>query len=228
MKDLNLMLTIVRREDADEFITYFKKHTQPSVFLARAKGTAKSKTLSLLGIEESEKAVLISLVSGDSAKTLMKGLVRDLYLDLPDRGIAVTCPLSSIGANAMKTLVHTDINEKDELVMNTEKELIVIIANRNNTDLVIDAARAGGASGGTVLNAKGTAAAGSETFMGITLASEKEIILIVAKKEDRTPIMRSVIQNAGMNTPAEAVVFALPISEAAGFRSLEIEEEAAE
>ena len=32
MKDLNLMLTIVRREDADECITYFKKHTQPSVF----------------------------------------------------------------------------------------------------------------------------------------------------------------------------------------------------
>ena len=112
--------------------------------------------------------------------------------------------------------------------MNTEKELIVIIANRNHTDLVIDAAREGGAAGGTVVNAKGTAAAGTATFMGITLANEKEIILIVAKKEDRTNIMRAVLQAAGVNTPAEAVCFALPISEAAGFRNLEISEESDE
>ena len=62
--------------------------------------------------------------------------------------------------------------------------------------------------------------------MGITLGTEKEVILIVAKKEDRTPIMKSVVQNAGANTPAESVVFALPISEAAGFRNFEEIEEA--
>jgi len=228
MKDLNMMLTIVRRQDAEEFISFFKAHNQPTVFSMRAKGTAKSRTLSLLGIEESEKSVLLTLVSGEGARTLMKGLVRDLYIDMPDRGIALTCPLSSIGAGAMKTLVHGEINEKEGTTMNTEKELIVIIANRNHTDLVIDAAREGGAAGGTLVNAKGTAAAGTATFMGITLANEKEIILIVAKKEDRTNIMRSVLQAAGVNTPAEAVCFALPISEAAGFRNLEISEESDE
>lgn len=226
MKDLNLMITIVRRQDAEEFAHFFEKHRQPPAVAIRAKGAARSKTLSLLGIEESEKTLFFSLVSGDTAKTLLKGLTRDMYLDMPDRGIAVTCPLSSIGANALTTLVHGEINEKEKTNMNTEKELIVIIANRNETDLVIDAAREGGAAGGTVINAKGTAALGTRTFMGITLAAEKEVILVVAKKEDRTPIMRSVVQKAGMNTPAEAVVFALPISDAAGFRNFEEVEEA--
>lgn len=221
MKDLNLMITIVRRQDDEEFSAFFDKQGQPPAVSLHAKGAARSKTLSLLGIEESEKTVFLSLVSGDTARGLFKGLTRELYLDMPDRGIAITCPLSSIGANALATLVHGEINEKEGLDMNTEKELIVIIANRNATDLVIDAAREGGAVGGTVINAKGTASAGSATFMGITIAAEKEVILIVTKKEDRTPIMRSVVQNAGMNSPAEAVVFALPISDAAGFRNFE-------
>ena len=225
MKDLNLMLTIVRHKDADEFSAFFESHSQPPAVVLRGRGAARSKTLSLLGIEESEKTIYFSLVSGDSAKALMKGLVRDMYLDMPDRGIAVTCPLSSIGAKALAALVHGEINEKEGTDMNTEKELIVIIANRGETDLVIDAARDGGAVGGTVLNAKGTAALGKSTFMGITLGTEKEVILIVAKKEDRTPIMKSVVQNAGANTPAESVVFALPISEAAGFRNFEEIEE---
>lgn len=221
MKDLNLLLTIVRRQDEEEFSAFFEKNHQPPAATLRAKGAARSKTLSLLGIEESEKTVFLSLVSGDAAKLLLKGLTRELYLDMPDRGIAVTCPLSSIGAGALATLVHGEINEKEGTDMNTEKELIVIIANRSATDLVIDAAREGGAVGGTVINAKGSAALGTNTFMGITLATEKEVILIVAKKEDRTPIMKSVVGKAGMNTPAEAVVFALPISDAAGFRNFE-------
>lgn len=225
MKDLNLMFTIVRRQDTDEFAAYFEKEGQIPAATMRAKGAARSKTLSLLGIEESEKTVFLSLVSGITAKALTRGLVSELYLDMPDRGIAIACPLSSIGANALTTFVHGEINEKEGTDMNTEKELIVIIANRGETDLVIDAARDGGAVGGTVLNAKGTAALGKSTFMGITLGTEKEVILIVAKKEDRTPIMKSVVQNAGANTPAEAVVFALPISEAAGFRSFEAIEE---
>lgn len=215
------MITIVRRKDEDEFQTFFDQYKQPPAVIIYGQGAARSKTLSLLGIEESEKAAFLLLTSGDTVKTLMRGLTRDMYLDMPDRGIAVASPLSSIGANALATLVHGDINEKEGTEMNTEKELIVIIANRGETDLVIDAAREGGAAGGTVLNAKGTAALGTRSFMGISIAAEKEVILIVAKKEDRTSIMRSVVQTAGMNTPAEAVVFALPISDAAGFRNLE-------
>ena len=104
--------------------------------------------------------------------------------------------------------------------MNTERELIVVITNRNTTELVMDAARAGGARGGTVLHAKGTASKGS-TFFGVSLADEKEVIFIVANDADRNNIMRSIMQNAGADTPAGALAFSLPISQVAGFASAE-------
>ncbi|MBQ4120574.1 MAG: P-II family nitrogen regulator [Clostridia bacterium] len=218
MKDLNLMLTIAKRADKKEFSSFFKNHEVKTVYSLDADGTTNSKTLSLLGIERTEKTVFLSVVSGLLAKKLMKGLSRELYIDLPDRGIAVACPLVSVGGAAtLSALTSGTINEKDENDMNTERELIIVITNRNTTDLVMDAAREGGARGGTVLHAKGTADKGSTTFFGVSLAEEKEVILIVAKGDDRNSILRSIMQKAGANTPAGALAFTLPISHAAGF-----------
>jgi len=222
MKDLNLMLTIAKRADKKEFSSFFKNHEVKTVYSLDADGTTNSKTLSLLGIERTEKTVFLSVVSGMLAKKLMKGLSRELYIDLPDRGIAVACPLVSVGGAAtLSALTSGTINEKDENDMNTERELIIVITNRNTTDLVMDAAREGGARGGTVLHAKGTADKGSTTFFGVSLAEEKEVILIVAKGDDRNSILRSIMQKAGANTPAGALAFTLPISHAAGFASAE-------
>jgi len=222
MKDLNLMLTIAKRADKKEFSSFFKNHEVKTVYSLDADGTTNSKTLSLLGIERTEKTVFLSVVSGLLAKKLMKGLSRELYIDLPDRGIAVACPLVSVGGAAtLSALTSGTINEKDENDMNTERELIIVITNRNTTDLVMDAAREGGARGGTVLHAKGTADKGSTTFFGVSLAEEKEVILIVAKGDDRNSIMRSIMQKAGANTPAGALAFSLPISHVAGFANAE-------
>ena len=225
MKDLNLMLTIIKRSDEAEFAAFFEKYKPRAVFAARADGTTNSKTLSLLGIERTEKTVLMSVVSGETARKMMKGLSRELYIDLPDRGISVSCPLASVGgATALSALTQGTINEKEENDMNTKRELIVVIANRNTTDLVMDAAREGGAFGGTVVHAMGTAGMGSEKFFSLSLAEEREIIFIVAKGEDRNAIMRSIMQKAGVGTPANALSFSMPITHPAGFASLDEEE----
>lgn len=222
MKDLNLMLTITKRADKKEFTSFFQKNEVKPVYSLDADGTTKSKTLSLLGIERTEKNVFLSVVSGTLAKKLMKGLTRELYIDMPDRGIAVACPLVSVGGAAtLAALTSGTINEKDENDMTSERELIVVITNRNTTDIVMDAAREGGAFGGTVLHAKGTAGKNATTFFGVSLAEEKEIILIVAKGEDRNSIMRSIMQNAGAGTPAGALAFSLPISHTAGFANFD-------
>lgn len=64
----------------------------------------------------------------------------------------------------------------------TLHELIVVILNQGYVDLVMDAARDAGAYGGTVIHAKGTGMEQAEKFMGVSLAAEKEMIFIVAKK----------------------------------------------
>lgn len=101
----------------------------------------------------------------------------------------------------------------------TTMELLIIISNQGHNDLVMDAARGAGAYGGTVLHARGTGVNRAELFFGISLASEKDVTLIVTQKSQKNAIMQAVMQKAGMETPAQSIVFSLPVTDAAGLNT---------
>lgn len=105
----------------------------------------------------------------------------------------------------------------------TKHELLVVIANQGCSNLVMDAAKGAGAGGGTVVHAKGTGMERAEAFFGVSLASEKEMIFIVAKSEQKNAIMQAVMRGAGMDTRAKAIVFSLPVTNTAGLRLMEEE-----
>ena len=56
-------------------------------------------------------------------------------------------------------------------------ELIVAIVNRGFSDLVMDAARKAGASGGTILHGRGTGVHEAAQFFGVAIQPEKELVL---------------------------------------------------
>lgn len=103
----------------------------------------------------------------------------------------------------------------------TKYELLVVIANQGYTEMIMEAARKASATGGTVLHAKGTGMEKAETFLGVSLAQEKEMIFLVVKKEAKNPIMRAVMEEAGLNSKAKSIVFSLPVTETAGMRLIE-------
>ena len=90
----------------------------------------------------------------------------------------------------------------------------------------MDAAREAGAHGGTVLHARGTGMERAEKFLGISLASEKDITLIVTKTAGKNAIMQSVMEKAGMETQAQSIVFSLPVTSTAGLRLLDQDDDA--
>ena len=228
MKGLRLLFTIIKRSDIKEYHKFFEKNNISVIYDTLANGTAHEKTLSVLGLEKNEKAILISLITPASLKKILRGLALEMKIDLPDRGIAVAVPLSSIGG--AKTLEYFSagqeteesqkngmISEKEEENMVAEKELIVAIYEKGYTDMVMDAAREAGAGGGTTIRAKGTSA-GAQKFFGLSLADEKEMLFIVAQTSKKKDIMKAIMQKSGIESKAHALVFALPVTESAGFR----------
>ena len=73
-------------------------------------------------------------------------------------------------------------------------------------------------TGGTVVKAKGTGADYTEKFFGFSIASEKEIHLIVVPAQGRNNIMKAIMEKAGLNSKAQSIVFSLPVSNAIGLR----------
>ncbi len=54
-------------------------------------------------------------------------------------------------------------------------------------------------------------------FYKVSIASEKEVILIVSAASQKAAIMKAIIEQAGPDTKAGAITFSLPVSEVAGF-----------
>ena len=92
--------------------------------------------------------------------------------------------------------------------------------DKGNTDVVMDAARGAGASGGTVVKAKGTGAEIAK-FFGVAISEEKEMVYIVAKRESRDDIMHAIMQQAGNGTDAHGVIFSLPVDGVVGIKGFE-------
>ncbi len=219
--NLYWLLTIIQRSDSEEYEEFYLNHGINVAYNVPCNGTAQRKTLDLLGIERTDKSMLFSIVSEKALKDMKRRLTVDMKIDLPDRGVAMAIPLSGMGGKSTLDYFTAgqefESEETEEKKMQSEYELIVAIYEKGYTDTVMDAAREAGARGGTAIRAKGTAA-GAEKFFGVSLAEEKEIVLIVAHGEQKKEIMKAIMQQAGIHTKAHALVFSLPVSETAGFR----------
>jgi len=92
---------------------------------------------------------------------------------------------------------------------------LFIIVNAGCADDVVEIARQAGAGGATILNARG-AGCRHEMFLGITVDSEKEIILCLVKESAVGKVMETVREKAGVKTPFHAVCFTMPVEQMLG------------
>lgn len=224
MGKLYLTTTIVDRKNGSKYAKLYKDNGLAVTFMTLGAGTASGDVLDYLGLESTEKTVIFTVQEEEGWLALKKELRQKLQIDAPGGGIAFIVPLSSIGGKkALQFLLTKDDYQKEEesVLKDTTHDLLIVIANRGYIDLVMDAARAAGAYGGTVLQAKGTGMEHAEKFMGVSLAAEKEMIFIVTKTEQKNSIMKAVMEQAGSNSEAKAIVFSLPVTDTAGLRLIE-------
>ena len=224
MGSLYLMTTIVDRKIVNKFIDLYKENSLNVRFWALGLGTASNDILDYLGLDNPEKAVAFSVLEENSWLEIKKQLQKKLQIDAPGGGIAFITPLSSIGGKkVLQFLIENEDYQKQEesTLKNTTHDLIMVIAEQGYTNLIMDAARAAGAHGGTVIHAKGTGMEAAEKFMGVSLAAEKEIVFIVAKTEEKNAIMQAIMKDAGPDSKAKAITFSLPVTDTAGLRLIE-------
>ena len=224
MGSLNLMTTIVDRKILNRYMELYQDNDLHVAFLSLGYGTVSNEILDYLGLESNQKAVAFSIVEEKSWRNIKRQLEKKLKIDAPGGGIAFTVPLSSIGGmKQLQFLLETQDYQKEEetTLKNTDHHLIIVITEPGYTNMVMDAARSAGAYGGTVIHAKGTGMELAEKFMGVSLASEKELVLIVTKTELKNSIMQAIMKDAGLQTKAKSIAFSLPVSNTAGLRLVE-------
>jgi hypothetical protein len=95
-KKLKLLITVVNRRKTELFmdlLTSYEVNFQTAVL---AQGTAHSEMLYMLGLEESDKSVIFSVLREDKVTEAMHMLEEKFTTIKDGKGIAFTVPMSSV------------------------------------------------------------------------------------------------------------------------------------
>lgn len=97
-------------------------------------------------------------------------------------------------------------------------KLIVAFVAEEKTDRVIAAARAGGATGATVLTGvRGEGLRPGKTFLGLDLKARLDVVLLLVVEDQARAILESVGEAGAMDSEGGAgVAFQLPVEDAVG------------
>lgn len=93
---LKLLVTIVSRKKADYYADLIQAFDVNMQMIVLAEGTANAKMLGILGLTDSEKAVLLGVVQEDKIADAMSTLEEKFNTIRDGKGVAWTIPLTSV------------------------------------------------------------------------------------------------------------------------------------
>lgn len=220
---LKAVVSIVDYRYADKVSQLYLKNSVPLNLITHGHGSATSDILDYLGIGETKKGVIVSLATSKAAKCILNKLDSEMNFDKPGTGIAFTVPLSSASNFLSSICVKSEIENKevDNYMYGCEYELIMTIVTKGNFNDVMDAAKSAGATGGTLIHARGLGTEEAAKFLGITIQPEKDLVMIIAPKKNKQSIMEAIVKKAGLSTDGKGISFSLPVDSAIGLKNLE-------
>lgn len=98
-------------------------------------------------------------------------------------------------------------------------KLIMALVKPNITDNVVDAMKSAGATGATIIPARGTGIHEAKSVFGLTIEDRTDIVVFLVEEHVVENLM-DVIRKAGrFNEPGTGIAFVLPIEHVAGLES---------
>ena len=214
---MQFIVSIVERGKGAHIIEYYKKHRISQHIQTSGQGTAASHMLDTLGFGTAERDVIISYGGQNTVRQLMEHLKDDDRSKLDVRGIAFSINLSGMSAILAVCVSRMEETEGEKeggahvMGQINNHSLILVNVNQGYTDAVMDTARDAGAKGGTIVRARWIGADEIQKHSGITLQSEKEVLAIMVKNEDRNTIMEEIERVHGLRSPAQGTVISIPV-----------------
>ena len=164
---------------------------------------------------------MLSLFPESDEDLIIREIRTKMSLYLVGRGISFTVPLTSVSEIVANGLLKASAKKTvlESMIMTEERrtyDLIVCAVNAERSDEAMEAARSAGAAGGTIMHARMLDNKKAEQFIGISLAKEQEILLILTKREGKLAIMQALFDRVGVKTEAGGIIFSVPVDRTVG------------
>lgn len=98
-------------------------------------------------------------------------------------------------------------------------KLILASVKPDISDIVVDAGKKAGATGATIIPARGTGIREAKTFFGLTLEAQTDIIMFLIEEHLVQPILDAIGVAGRFDKPGTGIAFVLPVDQAIGLES---------
>lgn len=98
-------------------------------------------------------------------------------------------------------------------------KLVLAPVKTHKTDPIVDAAKEAGATGATIITARGTGMREAKTFFGLTLEDQTDIVLFILEEHLVKPVMKAIETAGEFDKPGTGIAFVLPVESVIGMES---------
>lgn len=95
-------------------------------------------------------------------------------------------------------------------------KLIVVTIKKDLTDDVIDTAKKAGATGATIIPARGIGGADRKTFFGLTIEGPTDVILFLVEEHSVKGILKVLIDECDIQEPGVGMAMVLSVDDVVG------------
>ena len=185
--------------------------------ISNASGTESPSLLSYFGLIDTKKEIYTAIIPDYLTNDILNKINVEFDLKNVGTGIAFTIPITS-----SNKYLSDDFNKKSDRGEIMEKDskkysLIMTIVSEGHLEDVMTAAKKAGGSGGTSIKGRGLAFLKKSKVLGFNIEPEKDIVLNVVDKDNRTKVMEEITKNVGIKTEGKGICLSLPIEEFVGF-----------
>lgn len=177
-----------------------------SVLMGRS--LAKSNLGAILGTGETTKDLIYMVVEESKKQAILSAISESTSHEKPNFGELFTLHVDTLLKAG--SVAGSAAQSEGEKTMN---DMITVIVNKGFADDVMFAARKAGATGGTVINARGTAREDDEKFFGVHIVPEKDMLVIVVEHGKKEAVLSSIQELKCLKEPGMGIVFSSPVSD---------------
>ena len=206
---------MVGRNKGDAFVDVTKAAGARGGTITVGRTVADNRLLQILSLADTLQDVVFTLMrdEADAVIAATRKALREPSGKTNGLGVLVNVSRMLTRLTPQECTPGADAPDTRTEPMNSGYTLLTVIVNHGYADDVMAEARKAGATGGTILNARGTGKEEDVRFFGITLVPEKEMLLIVAEDAKAEGILTAIGKIPHLTEPGGGIAYTMDVEQ---------------
>ena len=209
----HLLSVIVNHECGSKVLKIARQSGITGGTILPARGTPGSRFSKWFDDYEVRKEIVLMISTEPLIDQVIEQLNRTMKFNKPNQGIALVFSVANLLGSAFCSMDKRPPSEGEFKGM---QQAIFVIVDKGNAESVVQAAEKAGARGATVINGRGAGVHETSKLFAMEIEPEKEIVLIIAKREMIDAVTNAITVNLHLDEPGNGMLFVVDIQNSYG------------